>query len=93
MEDILKFLDLEGTVKLCQNLVRIPSPVGKEKEVALFLADYLKKIGLDEVQLIEAEKDRPNVVGRFKGTGEGPVAAFLRPHRQRITWGPGTVDS
>jgi len=76
MEDILKFLDLDGTVKLCQELVRIPSPEGKEKDVALFIADYLKKIGLDEVQLVEAEKDRPNVVARYKGIGGGPSLLF-----------------
>lgn len=76
MEDILRFLDLDGTVKLCQELVRIPSPVGKEKDVALFIADYLEKIGLDEVRLVEAEKDRPNVVARYKGTGGGPSLLF-----------------
>lgn len=76
MEDILKYLDLDGTVQLCQELVRIPSPVGKEKNVALFISDYLKKIGLDEVQLIEGEKDRPNVVARYKGRGGGPSLLF-----------------
>ena len=76
MEDILKYLDLDGTVKLCQELVRIPSPVGKEKEVALFLFNYLKKNGLQDVQLVEGEKDRPNVIARFKGTGKGPSLLF-----------------
>jgi acetylornithine deacetylase len=76
MEDILKYLDLEGTVKLCQQLVRIPSPVGNEKNIALHLAGVLRKTGLDEVELIEGEKDRPNVLARYKGTGGGRSLLF-----------------
>ena len=73
---ILKNLDLDGAVELCAELVRIPSPIGQEKAAALFIADKLRSIGVDEVDLIEGEPDRPNVLGRVKGKSEHPGLMF-----------------
>jgi acetylornithine deacetylase len=47
--------------ELTRQLVDIESVTGNEKAVALFLEDYLRKLGAD-VQLEEAEPDRPNVL-------------------------------
>lgn len=76
MDEILHYVDEEGAVTLCQELVRIPSPIGSEKRIAEFIADYMKKIGLTDVQLVEGEKDRPNVVGKILGSGKGRSLNF-----------------
>jgi len=49
--------------ELTRKLISIPSISGDEKVVAEFLADYLRAAGFD-VQLQEAEDDRPNVYAR-----------------------------
>jgi len=49
--------------ELTRRLISIPSISGDEKAVAEFLADYLRAAGFD-VQLQEAEDDRPNVYAR-----------------------------
>jgi succinyl-diaminopimelate desuccinylase len=76
MDEVLKFLDEDGVVTLCQELVRIPSPIGDEKKVAEFIADTMKKIGLTDVQLVEGDPGRPNVVGKIPGSGKGPSLNF-----------------
>ena len=55
MDEVLKSLDEDGVVTLCQELVKIPSPIGDEKKVAEFIADTMKKIGLADVQLVEGD--------------------------------------
>lgn len=76
MVDLLKYVDDEGAVRLCQELVRIPSPIGEEKKLAEFLADYMKKIGLEDVELVEGDIGRPNVIGRIRGSGKGRSLNF-----------------
>ncbi|RJR46825.1 MAG: M20 family peptidase [Desulfobacteraceae bacterium] len=76
MEDLLKYVDVDGAVGLCQELVRIPSPIGSEKAVAEFLADTMKRIGLKGIELVEGEKGRPNVVGKIPGSGGGRSLNF-----------------
>jgi len=50
--------------KLTRQLVDIESISMNEKNVAVFLGDYLRKLGA-EVELEEAEPDRPNVMARW----------------------------
>lgn len=76
MDDILKHIDEKKMIALAQELVRIPSPIGSEKQMAEFLAEYMKKIGIQDVQLVEGDKDRPNVIGRICGTGKGRSLNF-----------------
>jgi succinyl-diaminopimelate desuccinylase len=76
MVDLMKYVDAEGAVTLCQELIRIPSPIGDEKKVALFIADYMRKIGMTDVQLVEGDKGRPNVLGRIQGSGKGRSLNF-----------------
>lgn len=76
MDKIIQFVEPEAAVTLCQELIRIPSPIGSEKRIAEYIAEHMKKIGIPEVQLVEADKDRPNVVGRIPGTGTGRSLLF-----------------
>ena len=50
--------------QLTRQLVDIESISGNEKNVAVFLEDYLRKLGA-EVELDEAEPNRPNVLARW----------------------------
>ena len=50
--------------ELTRQLVDIESISGNEKNVAVFLGDYLRKLGA-EVELEEAEPNRPNVMAQW----------------------------
>lgn len=56
-------------VALAQALVRIPSenPIGTEKEIGKFIADWLSHISNVEVKKYEVQRDRFNVVARLRG--------------------------
>jgi tripeptide aminopeptidase len=57
-------------------LVRIESPSGEEDEIALYLLDRLKELG------VEAERDRTgNVIGRWPGKGD---AVALLAHMDTV---------
>ncbi|MBO8126365.1 MAG: M20 family metallopeptidase [Firmicutes bacterium] len=65
-------MQTERLLKLYKDLIRIPSVVGEEEEVAAFLADHLTAAGF-EVQVHRyGEEARPNVVARLKGEEAGP---------------------
>jgi acetylornithine deacetylase/succinyl-diaminopimelate desuccinylase-like protein len=59
--------------RLCQSLLRIDTtnPPGHERPAAELIARALREVGL-EPQLLEAERDRTNVVVRVRGTGAQP---------------------
>ncbi|OGP95551.1 MAG: hypothetical protein A2157_16470 [Deltaproteobacteria bacterium RBG_16_47_11] len=59
-------IDLNYLRDLTKKMVKIPSPPGKEKEVALFIASELERIGI-KGKLQRAEKDRYNVFAKMKG--------------------------
>jgi acetylornithine deacetylase len=77
----------EEILLLLQNLIRIPSVTGEESEVQKFVSTKMKQMGLnvdvfepDFTQLKKHPacspgkklyKDRPNVVGTYKGVGGG----------------------
>src|SRR5579859_71106 len=76
-------------VELLSALVRIESvtpwliPTGSgEPKVAAFIADWLEGTGA-EVQVIEVEPGRPNVLARLRGTGGGP-ALCLNAHSDTV---------
>ncbi len=80
IDRVLKEIRREELVRLTQDLIRIPSvrrdeARGNEKEVALYLAELLDKIGLDVV-VEEVEPDSPNVVGVLQGREEGHCLMF-----------------
>lgn len=71
--------------KLVKDLVRIPShselPT-QEKEVAVFLKEFLTKHGVS-AKLRNAEKDRPNVIAIIEGDGGGK-SLMLNGHTDTI---------
>jgi succinyl-diaminopimelate desuccinylase len=80
IDRVLKMIKREELIKLTQDLIQIPSVrrqglEGGEKEVALFLAHLLEKMGLDVV-VEEVEPSSLNVIGVLQGQGEGPCLMF-----------------
>jgi len=79
--DVKKRITEADVAALTQKLVRIRSDydegvAANHKEMAAFLADYLKKLGM-EVHVIEPEPNYPTVIGRLKGTKGKPQLGFL----------------
>ena len=68
----------DDLIDFAQNIVSIPSenPTGSEKEVAGAIHEHMKGLPLDDVQLLSKVPERPNVVGTFKGIGEGKRLLF-----------------
>ena len=84
----------EQITHLLQDLVRIPSvnPHGDpgtaaantgEARIAEYVADFLRKLALD-VQLVEIEPGRPNVIGKFSSRGGKRSVAF-GPHTDTVS--------
>ncbi|OHE54098.1 MAG: hypothetical protein A3K61_06245 [Thaumarchaeota archaeon RBG_16_49_8] len=67
-------VDSREAANLVSSMVQIPSvnPPGNEEGIAQFLAGKMSEIGL-EVETFESAPHRPNVIGRLRGTGGGPV--------------------
>lgn len=71
--------DLQGeTTEVLQRLIRIDTvnPPGNERAAAEYLSDYLSAAGL-ECQLLGRDEDRPNLIARLRGEGEGPTLGYL----------------
>ncbi len=65
-------------IELAQKLVRVPSFSGDGKglsQIAEIISEEMKKNGFS-VELIEAEKGLPNVVGTFRGSSGAPCLLF-----------------
>ena len=58
-------------VEFTRTLARIPSVHGEEAAIAAVYAERMQALGL-ETEVIEAEPNRPNVLGWLRGTGGGP---------------------
>ena len=52
------------------------NPPGRERAALELLAAHLSAVGFD-CELLGAEPDRPNLVARLRGTGEGPTLCYL----------------
>ncbi len=63
----------QETISLLQQLIRIPSvnPPGNEGPVAELVSGELRHMGF-EVQELEVEEGRPNIMARLPGNGAGP---------------------
>ncbi|MFC7063153.1 M20 family metallopeptidase [Halobacillus seohaensis] len=83
--------DRERVISLTQELVRIPSVYrpgvdgGNEEKAALFVGDYLRKLGID-VHIEEVEPGRPNVVGVIDSGKPGKTLLF-EGHTDVVTEG------
>ena len=79
----------EEVIELVSAMVRIESvtpwliPTGSgEGAVAQFIADWLKDTGA-EIDIVEVEPGRPNVLARLRGTGGGPTLC-LNAHSDTV---------
>jgi acetylornithine deacetylase len=50
-----------------------PSPPGDERAVAALVADRLRALGVEDVEVRSLEPERPNVLARVPGTRGGPT--------------------
>ncbi|MFA5286847.1 MAG: M20 family metallopeptidase [Candidatus Omnitrophota bacterium] len=73
-------------VKLTQDLIRINSenPPGDESLIAVFVKDYLKKLGL-KIKIYEFKRKRPNVIAYLNGTGKSSL--LITPHLDTVPSG------
>src|ERR671921_206038 len=91
LEDVLGRIDRDELVRLTQELVRIPSvyrpeePEGNEKDVAGFVADYLRDAGF-ETKTEEVAPGRPNVWAVWEGGSPGRTLLF-EAHTDVVTEG------
>ena len=84
-----EFVDREYMTNLLVDMVRIdsvnpdlvPGAAG-ECELAKYIFQVMQEIGL-EADLIEIAPNRPNVIGRLKGTGSGP-SLMLNAHTDTV---------
>jgi acetylornithine deacetylase/succinyl-diaminopimelate desuccinylase-like protein len=79
----------EEAIALVSSMVRIESvtpwliPTGSgEGAMAQFIADWLKDTGA-EIEIVEVEPGRPNVLARLRGTGGGPTLC-LNAHSDTV---------
>lgn len=74
-EDVLKELDDGYAVEKLKEMIRIPSVVGDEKELAHYLRDELDSLGL-KTELHEVQPARPNVYAKLQGSRPGKRMNF-----------------
>lgn len=83
--------DREAVINLTTDLVRIPSvyrendPNGNETKVAMYVANYLKEIGI-ETHIEEVAPGRPNVIGIVDSGKPGKTLLF-EGHTDVVTEG------
>ena len=73
-------------VATLQDLVRLPSITGEEKEVGAYVAAFCRDMGLP-VEVVEAEPGRPNVIATWDGGNAGPSLLF-NDHMDIVPPGP-----
>jgi acetylornithine deacetylase/succinyl-diaminopimelate desuccinylase-like protein len=64
--DVCRLVESDVVVDLAQGFCRIPSPLGGEKPLAVYVARRLRELGF-EVELQDVVQDRPNVVAIRRG--------------------------
>jgi acetylornithine deacetylase/succinyl-diaminopimelate desuccinylase-like protein len=64
--DVTRLVESDVVVDLAQGICRIPSPLGGEKPLAIYVAGRLRDLGF-EVELQDVVQDRPNVVAIRRG--------------------------
>jgi acetylornithine deacetylase len=71
-EPMLPEVDVEACVALASDLIRTPSPSGQEMEVAALIADRLRTVGAEVLEVAPA-----NVLATFDGGRPGPRRLFM----------------
>lgn len=91
VESAFYIRDREAVIQLTQQLVQIPSvyregdPHGNETKVAMYVADYLRNIGI-ETHVEEVVPGRPNVIGIVDSGKPGKTLLF-EGHTDVVTEG------
>ncbi len=90
-ERILASVDEGAVLEKARDLVRRPSvnPPGDYAGVAAYVEEVLRGMGL-EVERVEGDSGRPNVVGLLRGAGGGP-AFCLSSHMDVVDPGDGAA--
>ena len=79
----------DSTISLLESLVKIPSVCGDESKIAEFIKNWLTERNLP-VQMLEVKPNRPDVICRLKGRGDGPKL-LLNGHMDTVAPGEGWV--
>jgi len=74
-DELVSMLDDAYTRRRLEDMIRIPSVVGGEAELAAYLRDELDALGF-KCEMDEVEADRPNVYGRMGGARQGKRLMF-----------------
>lgn len=76
-EKLMRLFNAEEVIKLCQELVRIPSenPPGDTRSIAAFTYSYLQEQGLP-AKIVDPQSTMPNVVCTIEGSEPGPHLVF-----------------
>jgi succinyl-diaminopimelate desuccinylase len=70
LDEVLKRLDESYTVKLTKEMIAIPSVVGDEEALSLYIKEKLESFGMEtELQYVDA--GRPNIFGVLQGNQPG----------------------
>jgi len=85
VERALAAIDREELITLAVELGNIDSPPGQEKESSDYILAWLKANGFEAKQ-VAMLPERPNVVGRLRGSGGGLDLVF-NAHLD-VAWGP-----
>ena len=75
VEKIIAEVKEEEIVAMSCDVINIPSPTGGELQMAEYMRNALRKLGLN-VTWQEVEESRANVVGRWIGSGGGKNVMF-----------------
>lgn len=70
INEAVKCLDDWYTVRLSEEMIRIPSVTGGEEDLSLYIKDKLESYGM-KTELDYVEPGRPNVYGVMEGHGPG----------------------
>ena len=79
----------DSTISLLESLVKIPSVCGDESKIAEFIKNWLTERNLP-VEMLEVKPNRPDVICRLKGRGDGPKL-LLNGHMDTVAPGEGWV--
>ena len=75
MQQVLEQIKEDEIVKLCRDLVDIPSLTGHERQVGEFVVEWLRENGIKAIGQGLGE-DRMNAIGILEGTGGGLSLQF-----------------
>jgi len=68
--EVLKHLDDSYTIKLTKEMIAIPSVVGDEEALSLYIKEMLESYGM-ETELQYVTEGRPNIFGVLQGNQPG----------------------